>query len=163
MALRQGSRPAPDLRLLIAVFLGSYAVLSLLSYTRHRRAREHRTTVTLALNGRQAAFPALEDSGNCLTDPISGDGVMLASPAALEPLFPGRAALLSLPAVELLERAAEDEELRGRFRLLRAGSVAGRTLLAAFRPDGATVDGKERALLVAVNEAAEGDGFQGIV
>lgn len=163
VALRQGSLPAPDWRLLVGAFLGSYALLTLLSYTRRRRAREHRAAVTLTLAGRRTDFTALEDSGNCLTDPISGDGVMLASPAALEPLFPGRAALLSLPAVELLERAAEDEELRGRFRLLRAGSVAGPTLLAAFRPDGATVDGKERALIVAVSEAAEGDGFQGIV
>ena len=53
---------------------------------------------------------------------------------------------------------------RGRFRLLSCGSVAGSTLLAAFRPDTVRVDGKERDdLLCAVSEAAKGDGFEGIV
>ena len=88
VALRQGSRPAPDLRLLIGVFLGSYALLTLLSHTRHRRAREHRTAVTLTLDGRQTDFAALEDSGNCLRDPLTGRAVLLASPKALRPLFP---------------------------------------------------------------------------
>ena len=114
VALRQGSRPAPDLRLLIGVFLGSYALLTLLSHTRHRRAREHRTAVTLTLGGRQADFTALEDSGNCLRDPLTGRAVLLASPKALRPLFPEKASLLEAPdAVELVTRAGEDETLRG--------------------------------------------------
>ena len=163
VALRQGSLPAPDWKMLVGVFLLSYALLTLLSLTRRRRAREHRAAVTLSLAGRRADFTALEDSGNCLTDPITGDAVLLACPLAIDPLFPGRAAWLALPPVELLERAAEDPETRGRFRLLRAGSVAGSTLLAAFRPDGAEVDGKPRPVLVAVTEAAQGDGFEGIV
>ena len=165
VALRQGSRPAPDLRLLIGVFLGSYALLTLLSHTRHRRAREHRTAVTLTLDGRQTDFAALEDSGNCLRDPLTGRVVLLASPKALRPLFPEKASLLEAPdAVELVTRAGEDETLRGRFRLLSCGSVGGPALLAAFRPDAAAVDGKKRDdLLVAVSRAAAGDGFEGIV
>jgi len=163
VALRQGSLPAPKPGLLVGVFLGSYALLTLLSRTRQKRAREHRAAVTLTLAGRRAAFTALEDSGNCLTDPVSGDAVMLAAPAALSPLFPEQAAILLLGPVELLERAAAEPGLPARFRLLRAGSVAGATLLAAFRPDKASVDGRERPLLVAVSAAAEGDGFQGIV
>ena len=148
----------PDIRLLAAVFFGSYAVLTLLSYTRRRRAREHRVGVTLALGPRRAAFTALEDSGNCLTDPLTGDRVMLASPAALRPLFPGQEELLELGAVELVQNAAPC-----RFRLLRCGSVGGPALLAAFRPDTVTVDGEKRSLLVAVSENAKGDGFEGIV
>ena len=148
----------PDIRLLAAVFLGSYAVLTLLSYTRRRRAREHRVGVTLALGPRRASFTALEDSGNCLTDPLTGDRVMLVSPAALRPLFPGQEALLELGAVELVQNAAPR-----RFRLLRCGSVGGPALLAAFRPDTLTVDGEKRSLLVAVSEHAKGDGFEGIV
>jgi stage II sporulation protein GA (sporulation sigma-E factor processing peptidase) len=165
VALRQGSRPAPDIKMLIAVFLGSYALLTLLSLTRHRRAREHRAAVTLTLSGRETAFTALEDSGNCLRDPATGSAVLLASPAALRPLFPGRAALLDTEdPVELLTRAAEDESLRGRFRLLSCTGVAGPALLAAFRPDAVTVDGKTRDdLLVAVSGAAVGDGFKGVV
>ena len=165
VALRGGSMPAPDIGLLAAVFLGSYAVLTLLSRTRHRRAREHRVEAALGFNGRETTFTALEDSGNCLRDPVTGDAVMLVSPAALRPLFPGREALLeSSGAVELVSMAGRLPELRGRFRLLSCGSVAGPTLLAAFRPDAVRIDGKARDdLLCAVSSAARGDGFEGIV
>ena len=164
VALRQGSKSAPDLRLLLGVFAGSYALLTLLSYTRQRRAREHLVSVTLTRGTRRTAFTALSDSGNCLVDPITGARVMLVSPAALLPLFPGQEALLRLSPVELLERSAENPALCGRFRLLRCSSVAGTALLAAFRPDEAAVDGKARDdLLAAVSPAARGDGFQGIV
>ena len=165
VALRGGTMPVPDLRLLTAVFLGSYAVLTLLSRTRRRRAREHRVEAALTLGGREAAFTALEDSGNCLRDPVTGDAVMLVSPAALCPLFPEREALLELSdAVELVSQASLLPELRGRFRLLSCGSVAGPTLLAAFRPDAVRIDGRARDdLLAAVSSAACGDGFEGIV
>lgn len=162
VALRQGTMPAPDLRLLAGVFLGSYALLTLLSRTRHRRAREHRVAVRLRLGERRADFDALEDSGNCLRDPLTGDRVLLASPSALSPLFPGRAALLALSPVELVEAAGADSGLRGRFRLLRCSSVAGDALLAAFRPDEAALDGAVTPLLVAVTPRAAGDGFEGI-
>lgn len=152
---RNGINPG----LLIGVFLGSYAVLTLLSYTRRRRTREHRAAVTLALGPRSASFTALEDSGNCLIDPITGSKVLLASPAALGPLFPGQEALLSLSAVELVQCRA----LPCLFRLLRCGSIGGTALLAAFRPDAVTVDGERQLLLVAVSSAAKGDGFEGII
>ena len=164
VALRQGSMPAPDLRLLAAVFAGSYAVLTLLARTRCRRAREHRAEAVLTLRQRSARFPVLEDSGNCLRDPFGGGRVMLVSPAALRPLFPGQEALLELDAVELVSLAGALPELRGRFRLLRCGSVGGPALLAAFRPDAVTLDGAPcPGLLAAVSPAATGDGFEGIV
>ncbi len=163
VVLRQGA--APDLRLLAAVFLGSYVLLTLLSLTRRKRAREHRVEAALTLGARRAVFTALEDSGNCLRDSLSGRAVILVSPAALRPLFPGREALLELSdAVELVETAGALPEYRGRFRLLRCRSVAGEALLAAFRPDGAELDGKPRSdLLAAISPEARGDGFEGIV
>jgi len=159
VCMRSGSAGTPSLKLLVSVFLLSYAVLSMLSYTRRIRAREHRAAVSLTLDRHCAAFTALEDSGNCLTDPITGDRVLLACPAALSPLFPGQAALLSLSAVELVQYRT----LPCRFRLLQCAGIGGTTLLAAFRPDSVTVDGKARTMLVAVSEAAKGDGFEGIV
>lgn len=153
------SGPAPDPKLILGVFLASYAALTLLSLTRRRRAREHLAAVTLARGPYTASFAALEDSGNCLSDPITGDRVLLAAPAALRPLFPGQEGPLSLPAVELVQR----RDMPCRFRLLQCGSVGGEALLAAFRPDAVTVDGDRRTLLVAVSEAAKGDGFEGIV
>ncbi len=152
-------RRKPDLRVLLGAFLGSYAVLTLLSYTRRLRAREHRVSVTLTRGAHTASFTALEDSGNCLTDPITGDRVMLCTPVALRPLFPGQEAYLELDAVELVSCGA----LPCRFRLLECASVGGPALLAAFRPDTVTVDGEKRTLLAAISENAKGDGFEGIV
>ena len=165
VALRQGDAPPPDLRMLALVFVGSYVLLTLLSLTRQRRAREHRVEAAITLGDRRAAFTALEDSGNCLRDSLTGKAVMLVSPAALRPLFPGCEPLLETPdAVTLVECAGAFPELRGRFRLLQCRSVAGETLLAAFRPDAVRIDGKMRDdLLCAVSSAARGDGFEGIV
>ncbi len=92
VALRQGTLPAPHPLALAGVFTGVYAVLTLLSLTRRRRAREHLVEAALTLGGRRAVFTALEDSGNCLRDPLTGDRVLLAAPAALRGLFPGRGA-----------------------------------------------------------------------
>ena len=90
VALRQGSMPAPKLGLLAAVFGGSYALLTLLSRTRQHRARAACVSAVLTLGEGRTAFTALEDSGNCLTDPLTGSAVMLVSPGALRPLFPGQ-------------------------------------------------------------------------
>ena len=66
--------------------------------------------------------------------------------------------------MELVARAGTVPALCGRFRLLSCTSVAGRGLLAAFRPDGAEIGGERRdGILAAVSRAAEGDGFQGII
>ena len=66
VCMQYPGRDMPNPGLLIGVFLGSYAVLTLLSYTRRRRARQHLAAVTLALGPQSASFTALEDSGNCL-------------------------------------------------------------------------------------------------
>ena len=97
VALRQGSLPAPDIRLLVGVFLLSYALLTLLSFTRQRRARQHRVDVTLTLAGRRADFTALEDSGNCLADPITGNAVMLAARRRSRPSSRARRRCLRCP------------------------------------------------------------------
>lgn len=165
IALRQGSAPAPDPLVLAGVFAGCYILLTVLAHTKKKRAREHRADAVLKLAGRRTVFTALEDSGNCLTDPITGAAVMLAAPAALCPLFPGKAGLLGLEdPLELVARAGEDPALRGRFRLLSCTGIGGAALLAAFRPDAVEIDGQPRQdLLVAVSGAAEGDGFEGII
>ena len=165
IALRVGTLRPPDGRLLLGGFALSYLLLSLLSHTRQRRAREAQVEVELRLGPERAVFRALLDSGNCLCDPVTQAQVMLVSPAALRPLFPGLELLLDeADPVALVELAAALPETRGRFRLLRCTSVGGRSLLPVFRPDAALVNGRERdGLLAAVSPAAHGDGFEGIL
>jgi stage II sporulation protein GA (sporulation sigma-E factor processing peptidase) len=165
IALRAGSMRPPDGRLLFGGFALSYLLLTLLSRTRQHRARQSLVTVELSLGRERCVFRALLDSGNCLSDPVTQAPVMLVSPEALRPLFPGLEALLEeRDPVALVDLAGALPETRGRFRLLRCTSVGGQSLLPVFRPDGALVDGRPHTgLLAAVSPAAHGDGFEAIL
>ena len=114
--------------------------------------RLHRAEVTMG--GRTAAFSALEDSGNELTDPLSGKAVLIAEPQALSPLF-DRPELLTLEPTEALRLLGETES-GAAFRLLPCRCAAEEHgLLLCFRPDGLRMDGAAREdLLVAVSRGA---------
>ena len=158
-----GGYPAFDMRTMLLSFALCYTLLRLLFGGRVRLAEAKRVRVELSLAGRRTAFMALVDTGNALRDPMSGAAVLLASPHALAPLFPGREELLELEATELLELAQGIEGLGGRFRLIPYSSVGGSGLLCAFRADFAAVDGQGREIRVAISGAASGDGFEGII
>lgn len=153
-----GGRPALDLRVLALAFALCYAGTTLLFRGTARLPDRPRSEIRLRLNGRESRFMALVDTGNRLCDPVSGAEVMLASPHALAPLFPG--ADLGADPVDLLRQPA----LAGRFRLLPYRAVGARGMLPVFRPEALSVDGRERGgLLVAVAPEARGEGFEAIL
>ena len=158
------SSGAPRLSVLAGVFAACYAVLTALSRTRRRRADARLAKAALTLAGREVSFPVLLDTGNCLTDPVTGARVLVVAPEALAPLLPENADVLTLSdPVELAARLGALPGLRGRARLLACATVGGKGMLAAVRPDTAQVDGKPRpGLLAAVSPAARGEGFAGI-
>ena len=105
VCLRRGGVLGPDLALLLAVFLACYAVLSLLARGRRRREEARIVRAALSLGGRRTTFRVLLDTGNCLTDPVTGAAVLVVAPEALAPLVPEQAALLTLrDPVELIGR-----------------------------------------------------------
>lgn len=137
------------LRVLLLSFAVCYAAVALI----FRRIGARRATVhdaRVVRCGREVRLRALEDSGNALTDPISGDAVLVADAAALGALF-DEPALLRLDAPEALSRIS-GEQGRG-LRLLPCSCVtAPRALLLCFRPERVELDGRERRdLLVAVS------------
>ena len=139
-----------DPRVLLLSFALCYAAAALVFRRVGRARRETLRTVTLTRRGRALTLRTLEDSGNALTDPLTGDGVLVADAEALAPLFDDPA-LLRLDAPEALARL-EGEQGRG-LRLLPCACVtAGRGLLLCFRPESLAVDGEARRdLLVAVS------------
>ena len=156
-----GRLPLKELMLCFAL---SYGLLSFFFKGRASLPLKKRVEVELELTGKKAIFWALVDTGNSLTDPISGGSVMVVCPQALKPLFPETAALLSLPATELLEISGQIPDLKGRFRLLPYKAVGGSGLLAAFKADKIKLDGKEeKELLIALSPSAAGDGFDAII
>jgi len=138
------------LRTLVLAFAVSYALLSAAFHRYGRRSRRLLRKVELEFLGRKTAFFALEDSGNELSDPVSGCAVMVAERRALASLLP------ELPpeadAAVILELAGADARYAGRLRLVPYSAVGVEcALLAAFRPDRMTVDGKEtKGVLVAI-------------
>ena len=165
LTLRSGGRPVLSLRLLLGSFFVFYGLLKLLSRFRSRWDGRDRAQVRLVLAGREASFPALIDSGNSLRDPATGAAVLIVSPRALRPLFPGAEPLLEeLGPVELLQAQGQIPALAGRLRLIPYRSLSGGGLLPLFRPDALYIDQKKcEDLLVALSPAARGDGFEAIL
>lgn len=158
-----GLRPAFDMRALFLSFVLIYAAMRIVLGRRGRNAEKAYAEACIVLGGRQARFMLLIDSGNCLTEPLSGKKVLVASPDAVLTLFEDNAGLLTLEATEFAQAAARIPVLSGRVRLVPFSTLGGSGLLAAFVPDSAYIDGEARELVVALSKSACGDGFEGIL
>ncbi|MCI7658774.1 sigma-E processing peptidase SpoIIGA [Flintibacter sp.] len=151
-----------DLKIVLLSAAGCYAVLSLLlqKAVRHTSFTGELKAVRLELEDRTVELTALTDTGNTLTDPVTGQGVMVAEGERLLPLF----AASQRPSVqELRDPAGALERLTGaggHFRLLPYRAVGvDRGLLLAVRVDRAVVDGEDRgAIVVALSPTPVSDG-----
>lgn len=165
LSLLPGGPPVFSLRSLAAAFFLCYGALKLLARFRSRWNGGQKAAVRLRFTGREADFLALVDSGNGLRDPGTGESVLIASPAALRPVFAEYTVLLEeLQPVELLETAADIPAIAGRLRLIPFRSLGGAGLLPVFRPDGLWIDGRETDdVLVAISRQAGGNGYEAIL
>ena len=165
LTLHAGNAPGLDIRLLFASFALCYAVLAFISRTKLKKAGREMAQVELKLNERTAIFRALVDTGNCLTDPVSGAAVMIVSPRALQSLFPGHREVLEIKnAVELVEQSAKSQGFPVKLRLLPYANIGGEGLLPVFRPDEVRINGRPRQGLIAgISAAASADGFDAII
>ena len=151
-----------DLKIVLLSAAGCYAVLSLLlqKAVRHTSFTGELKAVRLELEDRTVELTALTDTGNTLTDPVTGQGVMVAEGERLLPLFTAS----QRPSVqELRDPAGALERLTGaggHFRLLPYRAVGvDRGLLLAVRVDRAVVDGEDRgAMVVALSPTPVSDG-----
>ncbi len=105
----------------------------------HRRAGQIRARLRVGVDERAATLDAMVDTGNLLSDPISGKPVVFLSKAALRRLFspPFAAVLEKNDAASLVALPADAAR---RVRLLSAQTVAGKRLLLAAAPDWAYLD-----------------------
>jgi stage II sporulation protein GA (sporulation sigma-E factor processing peptidase) len=108
------------------------------------------------LLGRRACFPARIDSGNLLTDPISGCPAAAIDLDAARRLLPELGNAVHRSPSEILPLLPP--ALRSRARLLPVTSVTGEGILLAFRTDGIRIseredasEGEQYALLLAVS------------
>ena len=160
-----GGVPALSLSALALCFALCYGLLRLLLRCRNLLSARRFVEVRAVLLGREARFSALRDTGNELSDPLTGRHVLVASPEALRPILRENTPLFEqLGAVELMEASARIPELRGRLRLLSCSNLSGSALLPVLRPERLLLDGEpEDGLLIAVSPRAAGEGFEAIL
>ena len=145
---RSGRFTPVSLRVLLLSFAVSYAAVSLVFRRIARRADRRLCLVQLCHNGIAVSFSALLDTGNELSDPVSGDPVLVTDAETLAPLFPGELPPLTDPLAALEQLSA----FGLRCRLIPCSCVAAeRALLLCFRPDSVRVDGRSRALLIGIS------------
>lgn len=152
-----------DLKIVLLSSAICYALFTavLRRAARHSALRGEVVRATLRFHGREVSLPTLVDTGNTLTDPVSGRPAIVVDAPAVAPLLDGDAPdlrELTAPAQALSRLNAG--RWRGRFTLLpyRAVGVE-HGLLLALRLDGASVDGRERgALLAALSPTPVSDG-----
>ena len=136
---------------------------------KHLAATGELVSARLHLEDRSLELTALVDTGNRLTDPVSGQMVMVAEGNVLAPLFPKeyrpRTGDLQDP-VKGLERLGNGK-WRGRFRLLPYRSVGVENgILLAVKIDSLTLNGKQTGVkLVALSptEVSDGGGYRALV
>lgn len=158
-----------DLRILLLSAAVCYAVLTLVFRRTARHGRREVLPAVLILEGRRVAVNALVDTGNTLTDPVTGRPVMVAEGSLLSPLLPGERVLdekaLRDP-VGTLERLSRGERGR-RFRLLPYQAVGVECgMLLALRLDDARVGAEDYGgILVALspNPVSDGGGYSALI
>lgn len=158
-----------DLRLILLSAAGCYVLMTMVfrRAARHSPGELRKVTVTLA--GRTICLTALRDTGNTLTDPVTGRPVLVAEAARILPLFPeGEGPNIEelQDPVHALERLHQGP-WGSRFRLLpyRAVGVDCGFLLA-LRTDSVRAEGDEYgAILVALSPTpvSDGGGYSALV
>lgn len=136
-----------NMRVLALSFATCYAAISF--FFRHMGRRAEKTLVELEadLCGNHVSLTALEDSGNELCDPISGEKVIIIEKAAAEKLV---GSSLSGNAADIYMQLSEYENMKGRLRLISFSSLGGEGMLICFRPDRICIAGREEKYLVGI-------------
>ena len=119
---------------LLAVTSGLFTLVWGKIFRNAERRRPLRVTVIATLAERTVSFTGMVDSGNLLTDPLSGVPVIAVKQEVMEPMMsPELKAFLSvspLPVANMTD-LPEGERLR----IIPADTATGKGLLVAFRPD----------------------------
>lgn len=150
-----------DVRYILLFAAAAYFLLSLAGRKLARHAPGELRQVDISLGEHRVRLTALVDSGNTLTDPMTGAGVVVAQGERLAPLLP--------PEADYKRPCQAFPTLRDprRFRLLpyRAVGVEG-GLLLAVKADGVRVDGKElgqRLVALSPTPVSDGGGFDALL
>ena len=135
----------------LTVFILSAAVLMIASkivirvFSRSPSNRVIKCEVTLC--GKKGCFNLSEDSGNTLTEPISGEPIVFLSEGAVS-----RVADSEYMSALKLEKGYYQGKNRHKFRIAVYGTVNGSGICACVRPDRLIIDGKDCVGWIAIGK-----------
>ena len=148
------------------VFIGSavifYGLVQLLFRQGARHGGGEIMEITVIIGGKKQAVRALFDTGNTLSDPVSGEAVLVLEQQTMFPLLPEEVRAILRENIPPEEKMVRLHRIRrgNDFSLLPYRSVgvpAG--LMLAFRSDAINVDGRDhRRALLALSEGPLSDG-----
>lgn len=153
--------------LLIAAAAYFLLTTTLKGITRFTGLKSKLTQVEITYRGQRVEFNALADTGHTLTDPLTGQSVLIADKGCVLPLMPKEArALFSTTdnPVELVEQMQlVDSTVLLRLIPYQAIGVQ-RGWLAAFSPDTVTIGGvKKDKMLVAFSTLSSDKAYRALV
>lgn len=160
-----GSAKKAEIFLLFALLSGVIIHIGGRVLSAHSLART--VYVEVECTGKRVRFTGLSDSGNLLTDPLSGKAVIVVRREAIAPLLPSVCFRLLSGEGEGIPLA-----LRRRLRVVVAHGIGGGRAMLGYLPDcillSQTEDGKERRAVDALLAVCEDDatdlrGFAAIV
>lgn len=126
----------------------SYLLLTLVFHGDAKHGGGEFVRACIEYGGRQVEVRLFRDTGNALTDPLTGEGVPVIEKNALLPLF---------------ERGNDTGAAYNTFTTLRAQTAGGDTVLEAFRCDKLTIGGRSLgARLIALSPETFGGAYQGL-
>jgi len=126
-------------------------ILALFGRSFSKRKSVGTVDVTLKYGGRTVHISAIEDSGNLLTEPLSGQPIIIISRHKAESVLEARFIKL------ILDMKTDNAGYPiGRIRFLVCNTVTGKRTMGIFKPDNITVNGCAVSAWIAV---AESDSF----
>ncbi len=135
---------------LLAAFGGLFTLLWGRVFRKSEGCRASRVSVSVTLGTQTVTFGGMIDSGNLLTDPLSGTPVIVVKQEKLLPLLSeelGELLRISPLPVERMSELPEGE----RIRLIPTVTATGQGMLVAIRPDAVSLtveEGQHRAVTV---------------
>lgn len=157
-----------DLKMVLLSAAGCYALLTLVfqNFGKHSALTGQLLPTLLKVDDKEISFISLRDTGNTLSDPLTGHAVLVVQASTLAPFFPRP---LSPQALAQPAQVLEDfsgTPLAPRLRLLPYKAVGIQGLLLALRVDEMAIQGQpqeERLVALSPNPLSDGGNYQALL
>lgn len=142
----------------LAVIAGIIVISLIKLFTASPAASGKSVSLTILLNKKSVNFEALADSGNLLTDPVSGRSVVIVSAEAARGLFDEKTYEI-LKSGDVAKLPEIDRSIRNKIRLIPKNTLNEKKILLGFVPDSLIIthgnESKQRDAVIALADTSK--------